>query len=423
MSFNPLERKIAEALNRFPVLKQTTKALYQRTNYFVFGNRDFTSGVHTETELLTPAEYVEVTSFSGPEFFGYFDTTPWNRNGDSLIYHRPTTEPGVSIQLYQNGRSQSIATSAAWNYQQGCRTRWHPTETDHVVYNDILDGSLAATVVDTTGTTIQTYDRPLQAMAPTGQEFISLNYHRLDRNRPDYGYGIDDETKIAQPTDDGLWKVETETNTAELLISLAELIDNEVAQEDHYLNHVLYNPAGDRFVFLHRWRGPQGRVSRLYVSDRDGNYRLLMDDDVVSHYCWLDETQVLVWGRSKQHGDGYHKIDVETGEQQFVHPLDGYGDGHPSVSPNGRWVVTDTYPDRGRRRHLLLFDQHTDTVTELGQFFSPFGYEGENRCDLHPRWSPDGTKISIDSAHDGTRRSYILDVSALVSDSSRRNVR
>jgi putative transposase len=40
--------------------------------------------------------------------------------------------------------------------------------------------------------------------------------------------------------------------------------------------------------------------------------------------------------------------------------------------------------------------------------------EEENRCDLHPRWSPDGRQVCIDSAHEGERQMYIVDVSELV---------
>jgi Tol biopolymer transport system component len=137
-----------------------------------------------------------------------------------------------------------------------------------------------------------------------------------------------------------------------------------------------------------------------------------MDDRMVSHYSWRDEHHLVVWGRTEKQGDRYYLVDVRDGTWRVLgeDTFDQFGDGHPSYSPDGRWIVTDTYPDKGRERHLLLFDTQTETVLRLGRFFAPWSFDGINRCDLHPRWSPDENYISIDSAHEGTRKSYIVDV-------------
>jgi len=39
---------------------------------------------------------------------------------------------------------------------------------------------------------------------------------------------------------------------------------------------------------------------------------------------------------------------------------------------------------------------------------------GEMRCDLHPRWSRQGTQVCFDSVHEGPRQMYVCDVSAVV---------
>jgi Tol biopolymer transport system component len=124
----------------------------------------------------------------------------------------------------------------------------------------------------------------------------------------------------------------------------------------------------------------------------------------------------LVWGRTEEQGDHYYLINVDDGAWTIVGEsvLDKYGDGHPSYSPDRRWIVTDTYPDKARQRHLLLFNTETEELIELGRFFAPWAFDGPERCDLHPRWSPDGRHISIDSAHEGVRKSYILDVDEIV---------
>jgi hypothetical protein len=61
-----------------------------------------------------------------------------------------------------------------------------------------------------------------------------------------------------------------------------------------------------------------------------------------------------------------------------------------------------------------LFDRENQKLINVGRFLALWKFEGEERTDLHTRWSPDSTKIFIDSSHQGIRRSYILDISKLI---------
>ena len=410
-TYNPVERKVAGFLNRFPQLKQRMKSLYQHSNYLIFGDRDFTAEIHPDATLSTPSDRFNTDPYLSECFYGYYDTTPWNNQMDCTVYQSRTSGPSLSIVLYTAEKHREIATTHAWNYQQGSRLQWHPQRDDRVLFNDVKNGALISRVVDTAGQEVDRYNRPIQALSPQGDEFISLNYHRLDSNRPDYGYGLGDK-EFPSPSEDGLWRVNLSDGSSELQIPLSDLIDNNIDQNNHYLNHVLYNPSGNQFVFLHRWQGNHGRSSRLYLSERTDFP--LIDWQTISHYSWLNDEELLVWGTSTEFGSGYFTINTTTSEISRFRAFEKYGDGHPSVSPNGRWVVTDTYPDRARQRHLLLYDRCENEEIQLGRFFAPFDFDGLSRCDLHPRWSPDGTAISIDSAHEGTRRSYIINLTNII---------
>jgi len=79
-----------------------------------------------------------------------------------------------------------------------------------------------------------------------------------------------------------------------------------------------------------------------------------------------------------------------------------------------RWILTDTYPDQERMRTLILYCVEDNRRVDVGRFFAPTELDGEIRCDLHPRWSRDGLQGSFDSAHEGTRQMYVIDVSAIL---------
>jgi len=269
----------------------------------------------------------------------------------------------------------------------------------------------------------RSFDWPIQAVHPHGTHALSLNYLRLGRVQPEYGYDVVADNFSAElPVDqDGLWRVDLQSGASGLLVSLQDLEEHapraDMGEAEHQVNHAVYSPSGKRIVFMHRWLGRLGKFSRLFCAASDGSdLRLLLDHRMVSHYAWRDDNRLLVWARAPEHGDRYYVIDVTTGRRDVccAGALDRFGDGHPSFSPDGHWIVTDSYPDRARMRRLLLCRHATGEVIEAGAFHSPWAFDGAARCDLHPRWSPDGRSVSIDSAHEGVRRTYAVDVSRLV---------
>jgi hypothetical protein len=300
--------------------------------------------------------------------------------------------------------------------------QWLPQSSGaSVIFNDYAAGALVSRIVTPRGDG-SVVPFPIQALHPRKALGLSLNYRRLARLRAEYGYAAE-ATNFApdQPMEqDGIWEVDLGSGAGQLVISLASLAENEpvatMVNSEHKVNHILYSPDGSCFVFLHRWQGSTGRFSRLYVAGSGTRPRLLLDERLVSHYSWADETHVVVWGRTREAGDHYHLVDVNTGKSRVVGmgSLDVYGDGHVSLSPDRQWVVTDSYPDRARIQHLLLYHLSTDEPIEVGRFFAPWRFTGAVRCDLHPRWSPDGQWLCVDSAHTGTRMTYMLHISDLV---------
>jgi len=184
-----------------------------------------------------------------------------------------------------------------------------------------------------------------------------------------------------------------------------------------------FNPSGTRFIFLHRWRKDKSWFTRLYTAKPDGtDIRLHSDTGMVSHFDWRDDRTILAWSRTKDRGDRFHLVDVDTNETTVVGEGVLTRDGHCNYSPDRRWILNDTYPDRERMQTLMLYGAPDGPHVDIGKFFLPPELTGPFRCDLHPRWNRDGTQVCVDSAHTGKRQLYVVDVGHIVQQYARSQV-
>lgn len=419
--YGTLERRIARMLSEYPVLKTCIKLTYARAAYLLSGGR--------ASRPVTSQPLQSVGEEGYETFFGYYDKSPVSQNGWVLCHasSHPTSRPPsarlpISVQVYDfnSGRLSepvlSIETSA-YNWQQGARALW--LDGDQFIFNDFdpQAGRYIARVYSVAARReVQRFDHAVQDAC--GHEyFLSINYRRLQALRPDYGYRnlppLND-AELAQLYDDGIWRVEQKDGSAQLLYSIKEVCstrpDADFAHAAHKLNHVMAHPDGRQFIFLHRYFLGRRKFDRLMLGTADGApLRVLAAYGMVSHCFWAGDTTLLCYARGPGGFDGYYTVNTETGEMVslFSGALDAMGDGHPHV--HGNWFVTDTYPDRRRKQHLLRGDLLTGETSTLGSFHQSFRYGGETRCDLHPRITGDGRTVFFDSVCEGRRRLYFME--------------
>jgi hypothetical protein len=364
-------------------------------------------------------------------FFGYYDKPQWSPAGDSLLGletafdDRPpgpdeTSAVGM-VDLANGDRWRPFAETRAWNFQQGAMLQWLPGSASEVVFNDRAGDRFVAVVLDVKTGRRRTLPRPVAAVSHDGEWALSINYSRLARVRPVCGYrGIEDAWDAERhPAGDGIWRMDLATGDSELVVPLDELARYQPADSmrgvDHWVNHLLVSPECARFAFLHRWRRAGGGFdTRLFTADPDGGRLTLAPLDGASHFAWRDGKRILVWARPGGGAPADLMLEEATGQTEIVGEGVLTRNGHMSYSPDGRWLVTDEYPDAEERRTLILYRLSDGRRFDLGRFLSPREYSGEIRCDLHPRWSRDGRFVSIDSLHEGTRQIYVADVSEIV---------
>jgi len=134
-----------------------------------------------------------------------------------------------------------------------------------------------------------------------------------------------------------------------------------------------------------------------------------------SHFIWRDAEHLLAWALHPSHGERFYLFRDRTDQVEVVGKDVMTENGHCTYLPGNRWVLNDTYPDRARNQHPYLYRVADGKRVPLGHFHSPPEYTGEWRCDTHPRFSPDGRKVVIDSPHGGNgRQLYLIDINGIV---------
>lgn len=430
MKHGQLESYVARKLEAYPFFAPVVRLPYRwyRRLCVACHNKGFTAEIHPGaaiTGVLRP------DAKNREAFFGYYDKTPWSWDSRYYLVHlfdrRYQDKMAIAVYDRDSTGLRILDYTQSFNFQQGAMLRWLNSQDYRIIYNAVEDGRLIARITDAaSGDRIKDIPMPIQTVNSQGTEALTLNYKRLDKIRPEYGYRADvmNFHHDMSYEEDGIWRLDLTTGESDLIISLAQLIDMSPQESmrgaRHKINHIMYSPLDRRFVFMHRWLKGRKKLSRLYTADGDGSeICCLADDGLVSHYCWVDEHWLVAWMRKKPLGDRYFLLKDRSAQFSVLGDgvLDELGDGHPSIHPNKEWLVTDTYPDRSRIRQLVLFNLRTGKKVVVGRFFAPWRYDGPYRCDLHPRWGPDGTRVSMDSAHEGFRNTYVVDVSGVLAGS------
>jgi hypothetical protein len=390
-----------------------------------------------EIELYVPVR--AVTRGPRRHWFGYYDKEQFSRDerwllGNEVTFeHRsPTAEDEIAVgmvDLCDGDRWIELGRTRAWNWQQGCMLQWRPGHPDEVVWNDREGGQFVVRLHNVRTGRTRTLPAPIYALSPDGRWALAPDFRRLNDCRPGYGYaGVPDpRANLGAPDDTGIWKIDLETGRVDLLLSFADVVrfapprGGFPPDAKHWVNHLLVAPDGQRFVFLHRWRTPgmKGWWTRMLSWGADGRDPWLVNaTGKVSHFIWRDSRSLLMYAGVPPDGQRWAFLVVEARGDR-VDEVDGMmeRDGHCTYVPGraNEWIVCDTYPiEPARVQVLYMVHPASRRRWILGRFPSPPEYTGEWRCDLHPRASPSGRWVCIDSAHgDQGRQMWRVDLDEL----------
>lgn len=362
----------------------------------------------------------KLTPNDGYEYlFGYYDKCPWSPDNKYILslkvknaYKQADSKEEADIVSINVVTKEVVllATTNCWNVQQGCMAQWLDNET--IIYNDFREGRYCSIVLNLTTKSEKIIEKPIYTLSQDKKTALTLDFSRLHRLRPGYGYVnlIEETANEKCPNQTCIWKIDIESGEIVPLLKYTDFANFEIRSEmvdaEHKVNHLMISPDGTRFMVLHRWFKNKVKYTRLVTCNMDGSDMYnLSDDDFVSHCCWKNNQEIISYLNKNGEGKGYYCLQDKANSFQRLWP-ELEMDGHPSCSYDGKYAVTDTYPNRKRIQSLYVMKN--DKVKIVARVFSPFKYGGDNRCDLHPRWSQDGSKICFDGSFDGKRGVYIV---------------
>lgn len=407
-----IESKINSLLNNTPKIKKIIKRSYQLGMYAI------------SKKIKSEGNIKRISPNDGMEyFFGYYDKSPWDSSNRYVLCLRVKDAKTsvaplhgaeiIKIDTLNNNSYEILGKTKTWNVQQGCMLQWlGPDYSNQIIYNDYRNGKYCSVILDINTKKEKVLDMPIYSVSNDGKFALTLDFSRLHRLRPGYGYSNEEETTkdCICPNKPCIWKIDLISGEVKSVLNYTDFLRFEMRPEmnnaEHKVNHIMINPSGDRFMVLHRWKSGSRKFTRLVTMNIDGTEMYnLSDDDMVSHCNWKNDKEILAYARKKDLGNGYYLMkDRDKDYKKMWEVLSG--DGHPSYSPNGKYVITDTYPDRARISTIYALNDNE--IKKMARVFAPFKYDNDLRCDLHPRWSRDGKNICFDSTHDGSRQLYIL---------------
>ncbi|MBN1554795.1 MAG: hypothetical protein JXA11_08615 [Phycisphaerae bacterium] len=402
-----------------------------------------------------------VTPDAGGSIIRFFNTPAFSPSGRYLAvfrlpYEDRMPQPGDAGQVVlidlAEGTERVVAETRGWEAQLGANVNWGGD--DHTLFFNDVDpdtwDAFAVRLDPLTGESRRMGGCVYHASAD-GRYLVSACVKRMRRTQPGYGVMIPDELvprNLGASEDDGIYITDTETGECRMLVSLAEAIrtaqprlnlGGDANEFEIYGFHSAWNPRGDRLFFSMRWYPAQEpRFDVLH--DPKGGMRFAVftiRPDGKELYLAVPPEE---WEKVGHHTTFLHtgrkltmNLDIHRNGLRFVHcNLDGtelkpitekvLGSGHPSIHPDGRHILTDTYVfeemafgdgtiplrwvdiETGEEKTLVRINSRTPNQEQLVGM----------RLDPHPTFDREWRWIAFNAYENGARRVFVADLQSVI---------
>ena len=404
------------------------------------------------------------------EWFGYYNYDVVSADGTKMLCNRVnfdaraiTSDDSIELGYYDitSGEWHHIGNSNSFNWQQGAMLQWMPNDPSKVIYNTAIDNKFRSIIYDITDGSSRMIDYSTYCVTPDGKYSITLNYERSYWCRAYHYQSIKNpEYDVQVAADDGIFKVNLSNNSVERIVDINDVISMDSLEDfknaKHWLEHIMINAAGDRIVFLHRYSYGNAYSTRMFICDINGNNLQIVSgwkENDWSHFGWKGNREFVIYSVKKNAFQANYAKSVQKAKSKFslmsvvnwaVHlpglriikdklkpheryyklykeTKDGYVfvknyddklfsiDGHPSFTSDGKYMITDSYPDSDGNQRLIIFNCETLKGVLVAKLAAPLSGNPAS-CDLHPKLSFGGKYLAIDTAYTGKHRMMLFEI-------------
>lgn len=366
--------------------------------------------------IQTEYPYFRVKEDKANVFFGYYDITPFSKDENNILYLSVKDGNKIAeVKLYDlNSKKHKILTQTrAWNWQQGCRLRWHPKKEDTIIFNDANENYYFSRWRNIQTMEEQVIPYPLYDIDKNAQYGITTDFSRLGRLRPGYGYTLFNYDFKDIKIEDACVSV-VNLNSKQVVdeisyncvIKMLNIPETDLC--NCYVNHLSFNPSGDKFLFFFIQIKNNYHQANMLIYDMKTKKISISEKDMkVSHYMWENNDTIIATAYNTDYQCNYYRYKVGETTPMPVLSDKLTRDGHPSLFSDGRWL-SDTYPGKDCFQKLLMIDEKNRKVETLMKIYSTPHFGGEKRTDLHPRLSKSNSTICIDANVSGHRNVILL---------------